>query len=35
MKSITVQELHRIMNNNEHITLVDVREKMERVGILQ
>ncbi|SVB75696.1 uncharacterized protein METZ01_LOCUS228550 [marine metagenome] len=20
------------MNNNEHITLVDVREKMERVG---
>ena len=31
MKSITVQELHRLMNNNEQITLVDVREKGERV----
>jgi len=27
MKSITVQELHKLMNNNEQITLVDVREK--------
>ena len=31
MRSITVQELHRIMNNNEQITLVDVREKEELV----
>jgi len=31
MKSITVQELHKLMNNNEQITLVDVREKNERV----
>ena len=31
MKSITVQELHNLMNNNEQITLVDVREKEERV----
>jgi rhodanese-related sulfurtransferase len=31
MKSITVQELHKLMNNNEQITLVDVREKRERV----
>ena len=31
MKSITVQELHRLMNNNEQITLVDVREKEELV----
>ena len=31
MKSITVQELHKLMNNNEKITLVDVREKGERV----
>ena len=31
MKSITVQELHKLMNNNEQITLVDVREKGERV----
>jgi rhodanese-related sulfurtransferase len=31
MKSITVQELHRLMNNKEQIALVDVREKGERV----
>ena len=31
MKSITVEELHKLMNNNEQITLVDVREKGERV----
>ena len=31
MKSITVQELHKLMNNNEQITLVDVREKEELV----
>ena len=31
MKSITVQELQKLMNNNEHITLIDVREKGERV----
>ena len=30
MKSITVKELHKLMNN-EQITLVDVREKGERV----
>ena len=30
MKSITVQELHRLMKNNEQITLVDVRESGER-----
>ena len=30
MKSITVQELQTLMNNNEQITLVDVREKGER-----
>ena len=31
MKSITVQELQKLMNNNEQIALVDVREKGERV----
>ena len=31
MKSITVQELHKLMNNNKNIPLVDVREKGERV----
>jgi len=31
MKLITVQELHNLMNNNERITLVDVRERGERV----
>jgi|TARA_B110001454_G_scaffold3336_1_gene3028 rhodanese-related sulfurtransferase len=31
MKSITVQELHKLMNNNKNISLVDVREKGERV----
>ena len=31
MKSITVQELHKLLNNSEQITLVDVREKSERV----
>ena len=31
MKSITVQELQKLMNNNEQIALVDVREKSERV----
>ena len=31
MKSITVQELHRLLNNNKNISLVDVREKEERV----
>lgn len=31
MKSITVQELQKLMNNNEQIALVDVREKAERV----
>ena len=30
MKSITVQELQKLMNNNEQIALVDVREKSER-----
>ena len=30
MKLITVQELHNLMNNNERITLVDVRERGER-----
>ena len=31
MKSITVQELHKLINNNKNISLVDVREKSERV----
>ena len=31
MKSITVQELHSLLNNNKNISLVDVREKEERV----
>ena len=31
MKSITVQELHKLINNNKNISLVDVREKGERV----
>ena len=31
MKSITVQELYRLLNNNKNISLVDVREKEERV----
>jgi rhodanese-related sulfurtransferase len=31
MKSITVQELHKLMNNKKQIALVDVREKGERV----
>jgi len=31
MKSITVKELHRLIKNNEQITLVDVRERGERV----
>ena len=31
MKSITVQELHRLLNNNKNISLVDVREKEELV----
>jgi rhodanese-related sulfurtransferase len=30
MKSITVQELQKLMNDNEKIVLVDVREKAER-----
>ena len=31
MKSITVQDLQKLMNNNKQITLVDVRERSERV----